>query len=712
MSELDRLARRLQALESTVRALGGVPQLAQSSIMDGAVDQVTSVPAGTDVEGNVLYTAQVVSRYGQQTDGSNTMVSFTGPKPPTPVGFTVTPGVGFLAVEWEGEFSDRIEPYLDHDHVAVHVGVTSGFTPIAATLKATIRARQGETVTVALEPGTYFVTLVAVSQAGVWGDPAPYTSGEPGSAASGVDVTARAMADAAYALADGKSKVYYSENLPAGTVVTDTAGVATVEPAAGHGYKNGDVWYRLGPAPGRSLLDVLVFDSTAGLWRAKLLDNQAVGSLSAAKLTTGTLDAATSITVGTEAPVVIGDSSLTVLRNNPDGVPVPTIRVGGMLGDNLIIIDPATGATKAGFNTDGDGVARSFAVDELVVDGLSLGEILRPMPRGLVAGFRCVVTRPAITTTQYGLFEVAATLQRGRTYLLTFVGNFTHGTASGAMRLWLRSTTDGSPPLTTSTQLMMGWFGFPAVANLPVQCRIGTHFHVGTDVSQPPVEFRALVSAATLAGTAAFYPDSGVTPGFFLIEDVGVLEGDFMIDGSASGGDPGSPPPPVGTQTYVKLYGSSWTRTWQGGTSAGDVRTDTTDAVQGYSSGWQNWAQIGFPTSVYTDLNGSQVQKIEVYLYAYHWWSSSGGTALIGTHGNITAPASFTYSGSVASTGWPRGAGRWITLPEAWHAGFASGANRGVTLGGGASTSTVYYGRFYGTGATSKKPAIRITYVK
>lgn len=717
MSELARLAHRIQQLEQAVRVLGASPQLASSSIVDGAVTQTEVVATGTvDEFGSTVYAEQAVAVFGRQSDGSNTAVSLSGPKPPTPTGFTVTPGPGFVGVEWLGEFTERVEAYLDHDYVAVHVGVSAGFTPIADTVKATIRARQGERIVVPLEPGAYFVTLVAVSQSGTWGDPAPYEAGEPGSGASAVDVVAREMAQAAFDLADGKSRVYYSVALPEGTVTTDPAGVASVAPPAGVMYGDGDVWYHIGPAPARTLVDVLVYDATAGLWRAKLLADAALGSVSAAKITTGTLAAATSISIGPtpDGRVVIGDSALQVYRANPEGVPVPTIRVGGALGDNLVIMDPVSGATKAGFNTDGDGVARAFSVDTLTVGGRSVDSLLQSLPRGVVASYQASATRPAITTTQYGLFEVAGTLPQGRIYNAMFVGNFTASNAGNTMRLFLRSTADGSAPLITSPQLTMGWFPF-AIASLPIQCRIGRYFHVGADPAGAPVPFRLLLSAQTLANTNTFYPDSGTTPGQFIIEDIGEMYEGFMLDGVANGGtvgDPVTPPPPVGTKTYTKIYGSAWTRCWQGGTGPGSVRTDTTDAVFGYYGGWQNYSQIGFPTDVYTDLNGSTVQKIELYLYVYHWYSSSGGTVLVGAHGNITAPASFTYSGSVASTGWPAGAYRWVTIPSSFYAGFESGANRGFTLGGGASTSSVYYGRAYGTGASSRKPAIRITYVK
>lgn len=855
----------MRALEANARALSSAPQLASSSIMDGAVDQVVSVQTGVDSLGNPVFAEQVVSRYGQQSDGSNTVVVFDGPTPPRPVGFTVTGGPGYLAVEWFGEFEDRFEPYLDHDYVAVHVGGAPGFTPIADTLKASMRSRTGESVTVGgLAPGSYYVTLVAVSQAGVWGAAAPYTAGDP-SEPSAVDVTARAAAAAAQATADqavldaaaaqsdadqaladaaaaaaavdGKATTYIQADEPAGLGAADTGDLwfesdvtpwrpytwsgsawvvsgdktardaaAAAQTAAGTAQTTadtkivtfygpsepaadgeGDLWirstdkrlHRWSGSAWVELKDQAIVDAQAaadaasaaanaaetaalaaqgdatsaltlagtkstvwystsapttegvdgdmwwqrdagtgavqtvwekrsGVWEQRTITSTVIDSITAGQITTGTIAAGVTVNVGAptaDPHIEIGDAALQVYRTNPEGELVPTIRVGGVLGDNLIIMDPATGATKAGFNSDGDGVAGALAVDSLTVGGVPIHTIAAQSSNKQVAGFRAAVTRPAITTTQYGLFEVAADLPGGRIYQVTFRGNFTHGTAGGAMRLFLRVTTDGSAPLTTSNQLSMGWFGHP-VASLPYQHHLSTFFHVGNNPATV-LTVRILVSAQTLAGTAAFYPDGGTTPGWFTIDDVGEYDEGFMLDGAASGGDAGTPPPPTPTKSYTKTLAASWTRVWQGG----DIRTDTTDAVQGFNV-WQNYAMIGFPTTLYSDLNGSTVQKIEVYLYAYHWYYGSGGTAVIGAHGSTTAPASFSYSGSVASTGWPRGAGRWVTLPSAWHAGFASGANRGITLGGGVSSSYIYYGRFFGSGASSQKPAIRYTYVK
>lgn len=202
MRNVERLAARIAELEKQVRVLSSAPQLAWSSVEDGAIDHTITHPTEeVTPEGETVYVTTLAARFGLQEDGSSTVAVFDGPKPPRPVAPTVTGGPGFLGVAWSGQFEDRPQPYLDHDYVAVHASQQEGFTPHEGTLVGTIRSTSGEVLAVPISEGTWFVSLVAVAQSGRWSDPAPFTTGEPGTA-SGVDVTAREMAQAAQAAAD------------------------------------------------------------------------------------------------------------------------------------------------------------------------------------------------------------------------------------------------------------------------------------------------------------------------------------------------------------------------------------------------------------------------------------------------------------------------------------------------------------------------------
>ena len=142
---------------------------------------------------------------------------------------------------------------------------------------------------------------------------------------------------------------------------------------------------------------------------------------------------------------------------------------------------------------------------------------------------------------------------------------------------------------------------------------------------------------------------------------------------------------------------------------------------QGYTGYWPaGGAQkslIGFDSAAITaDLNGAVIEKVEAFLYFEHWHYGSGGTAGIGTHSNASTPTNWAGSTGIlkSETNWPRGAGRWVTLPSSEHARFKSGAARGLSLQA-PDTGLTYYGIAEGTspGASeSTKPKIRITYKK
>lgn len=187
MSSVDRLARRIAQVERTVRDVAATPQLARSSIVDGAIDQVQTVDTGTvDEFGNPVFEERVVARYGQQGDGGNTVVTFDDPIPPAPTMPTVTPGPGFMVVGWDGLLTglDVVPSFVRA--VGVFVGLATDIIPSADTLRAELPPTgEGTEVTVgSLAPGEYLVSLVAMTHGGNWSEPAPYRVGGPGTSAS------------------------------------------------------------------------------------------------------------------------------------------------------------------------------------------------------------------------------------------------------------------------------------------------------------------------------------------------------------------------------------------------------------------------------------------------------------------------------------------------------------------------------------------------
>ena len=170
---------------------------------------------------------------------------------------------------------------------------------------------------------------------------------------------------------------------------------------------------------------------------------------------------------------------------------------------------------------------------------------------------------------------------------------------------------------------------------------------------------------------------------------------------------------------------SIWNATWSGSyNNAGNYNSffgnginqgyySSTNGIQKGMVGFAGNAASGETTKTITAaLTGATITEIAVYLYANHWYNNSGGEAIIGVHGQSSRPATFSYSGSTSSPSWPKPGGRWVVLPSAWWAAFATGSNKGVTVGGGlVSTSHLYYGKFDGVGQTYP-PRLRAKYTR
>lgn len=173
---MAKLARMIVALQSQAAKVGTAPQLPNSAIVDGTLDLVTLVDTGeTDADGDPIFAEVVQAQLGTQEDGSQTLVVLDGPDPAAPDGMTALAGPGTITVAWDGSFVDDAPATLDHDHIAVHVAKVADVNaetvvmPSPETLAGTIRPLEGGWVTVAAEYVPYYVTLVAVTQAGKWG---------------------------------------------------------------------------------------------------------------------------------------------------------------------------------------------------------------------------------------------------------------------------------------------------------------------------------------------------------------------------------------------------------------------------------------------------------------------------------------------------------------------------------------------------------------
>lgn len=152
-TSLDRFARRLREVERVAHAKANTPQLAYSSIEDGAIKSM-------DEQGNL------VAIIGKQFDGTHTAASVSGPPPPTPNAPAVEPVVGGLKVRWSGEFVDALMAPMDFSRVEVHAMTEPGPATLVSTLVTTIESPRGGEVFLSLDREVWYVTLVARSQSG------------------------------------------------------------------------------------------------------------------------------------------------------------------------------------------------------------------------------------------------------------------------------------------------------------------------------------------------------------------------------------------------------------------------------------------------------------------------------------------------------------------------------------------------------------------
>jgi len=188
---------------------------------------------------------------------------------------------------------------------------------------------------------------------------------------------------------------------------------------------------------------------------------------------------------------------------------------------------------------------------------------------------------------------------------------------------------------------------------------------------------------------------------------------------------PVADPPPPAKQTYRSSWQANGSATYKG---SGAKRTDLTDEVaQGYygSTNGNQSALLTFTAAnstgdetgvtISSALAGATVSRVEVWLYATHWFSYAGGTARIGYANATAVPSTFSSAKPyVSASGWKRDTGRWVTITSAALAkALVAGTCRALTVGPGIGTSSTYYGRFVSaTGTSSRRPTIRITYSK
>lgn len=154
MTSVDELAAQLVGIEKSVFALSTTPQLAHSSIENGALR------AHDDLLGETML-------IGQQWDGTYAPGVTRGPTPPVPSAPLVTDATEGLVIGWDGTFVGGAVAPMDFLRVDIHIGAISSFTPSHDNRVGSFVAPAGGSASITLAYGTYYVKMVCWTLAGV-----------------------------------------------------------------------------------------------------------------------------------------------------------------------------------------------------------------------------------------------------------------------------------------------------------------------------------------------------------------------------------------------------------------------------------------------------------------------------------------------------------------------------------------------------------------
>ena len=347
--------------------------------------------------------------------------------------------------------------------------------------------------------------------------------------------------------------------------------------------------------------------------------------------------------------------------------------------------------TIAGKDTDGDGASDKG----MEIYGTEFLDWLNQLGRGVVArGWRETSTA-SIGATEQPLLELQFDQVPGRQYVVHCAVPLYSTTVGTRAIIRIRGTTNGTTPGVTSTEyrgVRTAW----ALAG-PTYW---SFFHKMMGVKSGAVLDTRLLLTGDAETNTFSCPGSTTAPMEMWVEDLGPYMDDTGIDRTVT-------TPPVTKKTYTTTWTSTAGRCYMGN-GAQDSSQGPQDMKHGYSSYDGNSKSLWIFNSMTSYLAGSTISKIRVYLYANHWYNNAGGTAYVKVHGYSSYPGSSpSMTTAVTSSNWPKPGGRWVTLPSSLHAGFISGAYKGIGVGPAPSNSTSYYGRFNRDGAK-----VEITYIK
>lgn len=390
----------------------------------------------------------------------------------------------------------------------------------------------------------------------------------------------------------------------------------------------------------------------------------------------------------------IDSNGIVMYAPDDDGVDGEVVRLGPA-GENLITVGDSTVSAASVSSPLGN-------FDSLTVGGDDLAELLWRLPQGVVAfAYADKSSQWDGTNSEVGRLQVEAELKPGRRYSITVDQHFLEVRTSGWARYMesIRYTTGGITPssgsiaLATARHLIGGTLAPSTVPS------ITAWVDTSSDNTPTTYTFRLFTKSDSTDRDVHIVATHPEYPLRITVRD----EGPALPDSGEATLTEGTPKQ-GGTVTVAPTAPkvTRTTTTWGYGSVGGDVKSG--EVVQGqygrYGNRFGGWT---FPSNMQSALRGARIEKFEVYLYAAHWYYGKGGTAsLMPNNGSPTG----TYGAEHLSRGWPRNAGRWVTIPASWYGGISSGSCKGVSVRT-SSSSLEYYGRF-----TAGATRFRVTYTK
>ncbi|KUL23225.1 hypothetical protein [Streptomyces regalis] len=361
------------------------------------------------------------------------------------------------------------------------------------------------------------------------------------------------------------------------------------------------------------------------------------------------------------------------------------------------------GTTRvAAIGSTGDASFQDLNVaGKVTIGGDDLTELYNG-PRGIVAMDWMAAGVKTTTGTEMGYVELAFDAEEGRMYRVVYNGTAECSQTGGSLVLRLR-TGYATAPLISSPQLQE--------ARHPLTA---TRRDVRLEMVSPCAP-NDLIRPGRNRLLLTFNSDSGAPSGqqvtltgakgrlgHMTVEDIGEQAPDTGVYNT---GGAVVPDPPVKVQ---RTYKASWSGSYANRSGYNSYYGSQMVAGHFSANNGTQAALVGFGGSLAKDLDGAKLLKVEVYLYANHWYYASGGTAVLKAHGHASRPAKFTadQSGSKTVTGWARASGRWVDITSI----FDSTKFRGIAIDPN-TTNKTSYGKFDGVG-NGHPPALRVTYIK